>query len=80
MTSIFTLKKDQDVATIVMVNSEYKMIEVRRADLRHDEIILYSTNCKELRIKISIQAIMREWTQLNIVDIEGDIYDVNIRY
>lgn len=80
MISIFTLKKDQDVATVIMVNGEYKMIEVRRSDLRHDEIILYSTNCEDLRIKMTIQAIMREWTQLNIVDIEGEVIDVNIRY
>lgn len=80
MTTIYTLKKDQDVATIIIVNGEYKMIEVRRADLRHDEIILYSTDCKNLRVKMSIQAIMREWVQLNIVDIEGEVIDVNIRY
>lgn len=80
MTSIFTLKKDQDIATIIMVNGNYKMIEVRRTSTQFDDIILYSTNCEELRIKMTIQAIIREWVQLNIVDIKGDITDVNIRY
>lgn len=80
MISVYTLKKDQDTATVIMVNGEYKMIKVRRADLRHDEIILYSTECEDLRIKMTIQAIMREWIQLNIVDIEGEFNDFNIRY
>lgn len=83
MISVYTLQKDQDTATVIMVNGEYRMIEVRRVDLddlRHDKIMLYSTNCENLRIKMTIQAIMRDWVQLNIVDIEGEIADFNIRY
>lgn len=80
MTSIFTLKKDQDIATVIMSNGCYKMIEVRRQNSQSEDIILYSCNCEDLRVKMSIQAIMREWSQLNIVDIKDDVYDIDIRY